>query len=46
MTPALRKRHRIFWMILAIVLPLLFLAAVLSIPETVTQEELYLEIKK
>lgn len=46
MTPALRKYHRTIWMILAIVLPLLFIAAILSIPEKVTQEELYLEIKK
>ena len=41
MTPSLRKRHRIIWMLLAIVLPLLFLAAVLSIPEKATQEKLY-----
>ena len=46
MTPTLRKRHRIFWMILAIVLPILFLAAILSIPDEVTQEELYLEINE
>jgi flagellar basal body-associated protein FliL len=41
MIPTLRKRHRQIWLVLAIILPLLFVAAVLVIPRPVYQEKLY-----
>lgn len=34
MTPSLRRAHRRIWLALAIVLPVVFIAAVASIPET------------
>lgn len=40
MVPTLRKKHRIIWLILAVLLPVLFVAAVLVIPQPVYQEEL------
>ena len=46
MIPTLRKRHRQIWLILAIILPLLFVAAVLVIPRPVYQEQLYQKAKK
>ncbi len=42
----LRKRHRQIWLILAIILPLLFVAAVLVIPRPVYQEKLYQNTEK
>ena len=41
MSPKLRKRHRLVWTILAILLPVLFLLAIWSIPQPVVQETLY-----
>ena len=41
MHPTLRKRHRLIWLILAIALPLLFVAALMVIPKKVNQEKLY-----
>lgn len=37
-----RKQHRLVWLILAVLLPALFLLAVLSIPDTAVQEEWFL----
>jgi len=41
MTPSLRKRHRVIWLILALLLPLLFGLAIWSIPKDAVQEKLY-----
>ncbi len=41
MNLSLRKRHRQMWLVLGIILPLLFVAAVLVIPRPVYQEKLY-----
>ena len=41
MHPTLRKRHRIIWIIIAVVLPLLFITAIMVIPKKVKQEKLY-----
>lgn len=41
MTPTLRKRHRLVWLLLAIALPVLFVLALLSIPQPVMQDTLY-----
>lgn len=35
MTPTLRKRHRLIWIILAIALPFLYTLAIVNIPQTV-----------
>ncbi len=43
MIPAQRKRHRIIWLVFAILLPILFVLTVLVIPKPVTQPELYQE---
>ena len=41
MVPSLRKTHRRIWILLAVVLPVLYIAAILVIPDEVTQEKLY-----
>jgi len=41
MTPTLRKRHRLVWLVLAIALPLLLVLALLSIPQPAVQDKLY-----
>lgn len=41
MAPFLRKRHLMFWLILAIILPILFILSIMTIPEPVYQEQLY-----
>lgn len=41
MTPHQRRLHRIIWLILAVVLPTLFLLEVLHIPKPVYQKQLY-----
>ena len=46
MQPALRKRHKIIWIILAIVLPILFITAILNIPKKITQEKLFHKTEK
>ena len=46
MRHAFRKRHRRIWIILAIVLPILFVLAVLAIPEKTIQNKLYQPIEK
>ena len=43
MTPSLRKRHLLIWLVLAILMPVLFVAAILVSPEPAYQEELYQE---
>lgn len=45
MHPALRKRHRIVWLLFAIVLPVLFIIAICNIPEKATQEKLFQKIE-
>lgn len=40
MVPSLRTKHRLIWIILAVLLPALFVAAVLVIPQQVYQDEL------
>ena len=46
MVPALRKRHRRIWLVLAVIMPLLFVAAVLVIPRPAYQNELYQSTEK
>lgn len=41
MVPALRKRHRRIWLTLSVIMPVLFVLAVLVIPEPTYQEKLY-----
>ena len=41
MIPSLRKRHRRVWLVLAIAMPLLFVAAVMVVPQPVYQDKLY-----
>ncbi len=42
MTPDLRKRHRLIWIVLAVILPVLFVLAVLVIPkQPAVQDTLY-----
>ena len=41
MVPSLRKTHRWVWIILAILLPILYVAAIYVIPEEVKQETIY-----
>ncbi len=43
MKPSLRKRHRIIWLLLAVVIPVLFVLAILYLPERVYQEQLFQE---
>ena len=40
MTPTLRKKHRFFWILAALILPLLFVAAVWQIPQPAYESEL------
>jgi hypothetical protein len=40
MVPSLRKKHRLIWIALAVLLPFLFVAALLVIPQPVYQDEL------
>ena len=42
MNYAQRKRHRIIWLVLAILLPVLFVLAMMSVPEMAVQEEQFL----
>ena len=44
MVPSLRKAHRRIWIILAILLPILYIAAILVIPDEVEQEILYQDL--
>ena len=46
MVPSLRKKHRLIWIILAVLLPVLFVAAVLVIPQPVYQDKLPPSIKE
>lgn len=41
MDPSLRKTHRRIWIVLAVLLPILFIAAIMVIPDEVEQEVLY-----
>lgn len=41
MTPTLRKRHFQIWLTLAVIMPILFVLAVLVIPQPVYQDTLY-----
>ncbi len=41
MSPSLRKRHRLIWWVLALLLPLLFIGAILVIPKPAHQDTLY-----
>lgn len=41
MVPSFRKTHRRVWIILAILLPILYVAAIYMIPKEVTQETIY-----
>lgn len=41
MHPSLRQKHKMIWLIWAIVIPLLFIAAIMVIPKKVKQEKLY-----
>ena len=41
MVPSLRKTHRRIWIALAILLPVLYIASILIIPEEAKQEILY-----
>ena len=41
MVPSLRKTHRRIWILLAILLPILYVAAIVVIPDEVEQEVLY-----
>lgn len=44
MKPSLRKRHRNMWLILAILMPVLFLLSVLVIPEKAVEKTPFPEI--
>lgn len=46
MVPALRKRHRRIWLVLAVIMPLLFVATMLVIPRPAYQDELYQTVEK
>ena len=41
MDPSLRKTHRRIWIVLAILLPVLFVVAILVLPKDVEQDTLY-----
>jgi len=41
MNIAQRKRHRMIWMIMAVVLPILFTLAILWLPKEVYQDQLF-----
>ncbi len=41
MVPSLRKAHRRIWIILAVLLPVFYVAAILVIPNEAKQEILY-----
>ncbi len=45
MNPSLRKIHRRIWIAFAVILPVLFVAAVLVIPDEVKQEILYQNVE-
>ena len=44
MDPSLRKTHRRIWIVLAILLPILFITAMMAIPDEVEQEVLYQDV--
>ena len=44
MDPSLRKTHRRIWIILAIILPIIFVLAIMVIPKDAEQEVLYQDV--
>jgi hypothetical protein len=44
MDPSLRKTHRRIWIVFAVLLPVLFVVAILVIPDEAEQEVLYQDV--
>ncbi len=44
MDTSLRKTHRRIWIVFAVILPVLFIAAVIAIPKGINQEVLYQDV--
>jgi len=45
MDPSFRKTHRRIWIVLAILLPILFVAAITVIPKEIEQKVLYQDVE-